>query len=92
MQWIFKQHLFGCNLHQLPQIHDANPVADMFDYAQVMGDKQIGQISAFLQLLNQVQHLRADRNVQRRNRLIKKEEVRIQDQCPRDADTLALPA
>ncbi len=35
---------FFCNLNHTSKIHNCDSVTDMADYAQVMGDKQVGQI------------------------------------------------
>ena len=45
-----------------------------------------------LQLLDQVDDLRLDRHVERRDRLVGDDEVRIGGQRARDADALLLPA
>ena len=57
-----------------------------------MGDKQIRQPALFLQLGKQVQHLRADGDIQRADRLVGDDEIRLHDQRPRNADALPLPA
>ena len=43
------------------------------------------------QVLEQVYHLRLDRHVQCRHRLIADDELRVQRQCPRNPDSLPLP-
>ena len=57
-----------------------------------MGDEQIGQTELLLQILEQVDDLRLDRNVERRDRLVAHDELRIDRQRARDADALALSA
>ncbi len=57
-----------------------------------MRDKQIGQTKFFAQILQQVNHLRLDRHVQRGNRLVADNEFGIQRQRPRDPDPLPLAA
>ena len=67
-------------------------VADVLDHRQVVGDEQEGDPVLALQPGDQVQHLRAHRNVQRRDRLVGDDQLRVQRQGARDADALPLPA
>jgi hypothetical protein len=55
-------------------------------------DKEQGQVELALQLLEQVQDLRLDGDIQRRNRLVGDDELRPGGERPRDADALALAA
>ena len=48
--------------------------------------------SCALQVAQQVQHLRLDRDVERRDRLVGDQQLRFQRERARDADALALPA
>ena len=41
---------------------------------------------------DQSQHLRLDRDVERRNRLVRDEYIRIERECPRQSDALPLAA
>ncbi len=50
------------------------------------------QAQVALQVLQQVEHLRLHRHVQRRDRLVGHDEVRLHGQRPGDADALALAA
>ncbi len=52
-------------LDNLPKVHDRDPVADILDHAQVVGDKNISQVAFLFELHQQVEHLRLDRNVER---------------------------
>ncbi len=79
-------------LHQVAQVHNAHRVRDMLDDGQVVGDKEIGQVTLFLQALEQVDDLRLNRNVQRGDRLVADDELRVQRQGAGNADTLALAA
>ncbi len=63
------------NFHQSTEIHDADAIGDMLHHRQVMGDEQVGQAELILQVLQQVDHLRRDRHVERRNRLVRCDEV-----------------
>jgi hypothetical protein len=79
-------------LDQLAQVHHRHPVADVLDHRQVVGDEQVRQPEAPLQVLQQVDHLRLDRDVERRDRLVADDQLRIDRQRARDADALALAA
>src|SRR4029077_1456190 len=59
-------------------------------HRQVVRDEQVRQLELFLQVLEQVDDLRLDRDVQSRNRLIANDERRGNRQSTSDADALAL--
>ena len=62
----------------------------MLDDGQVMCDKHVRQTEIFLKVHQQIQNLRLNRNIQRRNRFVTYNKLRIQCQCSCTAD--ALPA
>lgn len=47
--------------NDLAQIHYRHSVADVLDHAQIMGDKEVGQLVFLLEVLKQVDHLGLDR-------------------------------
>ena len=57
-----------------------------------MGNKDVGQITLFLQLYQKVEYLRLNGNVQCRDRLIADHHLRIDAQCTGNANTLTLTA
>ena len=59
---------------------------------QVVRDEEVGQAEVVLQPHQQVQHLRLDRDVERRDRLVGDDELGLHRERPGDADALALPA
>ncbi len=67
-------------------------MADVLDHAQIMRNEKIGQVILVLQVHHQVDDLRLNRNIQRRDRFIADDQVGVQRQCPCDADALALAA
>ena len=79
-------------LHDLAQVHDGGAVADVPHHGQIVGDEQIGEAEAVLQLFQEVQHLRLDGDVERRHRLVKDQETGVEGQRPRHPYPLALPA
>src|SRR5829696_4265904 len=58
----------------------------------VVRDEEVGEPELLLQVGQEVQHLGLDRDVERRHRLIRDEQLRRQHQRPRDGDALALAA
>ena len=79
-------------LDQLAQIHNTDAVGDMLDNAQVMRDKEVGQPHLLLQILKHIDDLRLNRDIQRGDRLIADDELRVHSQRTGDADTLTLTA
>ena len=64
----------------------------MFDHAEVVGHKQVGQSEPFLQLEHEVQDLRLHRDVERRDRLVGDDQTWIQCRRAGDPDSLTLAA
>ena len=69
-----------------------DPVGDVAHDAQVVCDEHVAQPQIVLQLVEQVDHLRLDRDVQRRHRLVEQDQLRVHRQRARDPDPLALAA
>ncbi len=69
-----------------------DPVGDVAHDAQVVRDEDVGQVELVLQLVEQVDHLRLDRDVERRDRLVEQDQLRVDGERPRDPDPLALAA
>ena len=61
--------LRSVELHDTSQIHDHDPVTDIFDDAEVMGDEHICQVKLLLQAAEEVDDLCLDGNVQSGYRL-----------------------
>src|SRR3546814_3397736 len=73
-------------------VHHRQVVAHVGDDGEVVADQDVGQPPLLLQALQQVQHLRLHRNVERRGGFVQQQDARLQDQRPRDGDALALAA
>ena len=56
-----------------------------------MGNEQIGEAEALLQILQEVDDLRLDRDIKRRHRLVADDQVGIDGERAGDADALTLP-
>ena len=79
-------------LDHLAQVHDRDAIGDMTDHAEVVADEEVGQAELVLQVLQQVDHLRLDRDVEGRDRLVADDELGVERQGPGDPDPLALAA
>ena len=77
---------------QLPQIHDTDLIRDVTHHGQIVRDKQIGDAFLFLIILEQIDDLGLNGNIERRDGLIADHQIRLKHQCPRNPDTLSLPA
>ena len=55
-----------------------------------MGNEQVREREFLLQVFEQVQHLRLNRYIERGDRLIGDDQLRVDDQRASDADALAL--
>ena len=75
-----------------PEIHDAEPVAEMADDAEVVRDEQERQAASRAQAFQEPQDLRLHRDVERGDRLVGDDQLGIEHQRPGDADALALAA
>ena len=92
MQGAAEDALLARQLDDAAQVHHRDPVPDVFDHRQIVGDEEVSQAEFFLQVHQQVEHLRLHRDVQRRHRLVGDDQPGVQCQRARDAQPLALPA
>ena len=65
-------------LNQLADVHDSDLVRNVLNDAQIVSDKQIGQVELPLQVLQEVENLRLDRHVERRHGLVTDNKPRIE--------------
>src|SRR6056297_886778 len=82
----------GPHLDDLTQIHYRDAVADAFDDGDVVADKEKGQAEFALQIEHQVDHLRLDRDVERRDALIRHDQAGLHGERAGDAKALTLSA
>ncbi len=92
MRGVGKQLLGGTDLAQPAEIHHRDPVADCFYHSQIVGDEEQRQPKTRLHILEQIEDLCANRDVERRYRLVADDELGIEDQRAGNADALALSA
>ena len=80
------------DLDDAAQVHHRHAVADVAHHREVVRDEQVRQMQPLLQLHQHVDHLRLDRHVERRHRLVADHQAGLERQRARDADALALSA
>ena len=90
MGWPFVDLVRIALLDDLSEIHDSNPVADMADDRQIVGNEEIGDTQLLLQISEQVDHLGLGRDIERAHRLIAHEQFRLEREGPCDSYALAL--
>ena len=59
------------------RVHDQNPVGDVRDDAEVVGDENDSRPELSLQVLDQLENLSLDRHVERGRRLVGDQQVRV---------------
>jgi hypothetical protein len=72
--------------------HHGDLVADLRRDPQVVGDENHGELEAGADVLEQRQHLRLHGHVERRDRLVRDQQLGLHGERSRDADALALAA
>jgi len=82
----------GPELDNATEVHDGHAVRDLTDDSKVVCDKDVGEVELLLQVGQQVDDLRLDRDVECRDGLVRHDEARVERQRPCDANSLALPA
>ena len=92
MSRICVQFFLRSCLHNRTEIHNTDPVWNMFYHRQVMCDKEIGQVFLLLKFDQQVDNLCLNGNVKSWNRLIANDEFWFDSKCSCDSNTLSLSA
>ena len=77
-------------LHDLAEVHDRDAVTDVAHDGEVVGDEEVRQLELVLQVFEEVDDLRLDGHVQRGDRLVGDDELRLHREGARHADALAL--
>src|SRR5205809_4388138 len=80
------------HLRDRAEIHDGNAVRHVLDDRQIVADEEQREAELPLQILQQVDDLRLDGDVERRDRLVADDQFGFRGKRPGDADTLALAA
>ena len=70
------------DLDDLAEVHHRDLGAEVPDHGEVVGDEEERDVELALQVLQQVDHLRLDRHVQRGHRLVGHEQLRAAASAP----------
>ena len=92
MQRVGEEGLLIRVFDDLAEIHDRDAVADVLYDGEIVRDKQIREVLFALQIHHQIDDLSLDRHVERRDRLVADDQLRVQGERPGDADALPLAA
>ena len=84
--------LLGALLDHAAQVHDRDPVGQVTHDRQVVGDEEIGHAELVLQVLEQVDDLGLHGDVERGDRLVADDDLRLEGERAGDPDALALAA
>ena len=79
-------------LDHLAEVHDGDAVGDVLDDAQVVRDEDVRQAKLALEPAEEVEHLSLDGHVERGNRLVAYEQLRLKRKRAGNVDALALAA
>ena len=89
---MIKDLLRVCQFHNVPEVHDADPVGDVFHNGHIVGNEKVSQVLLFLEILQEIQYLRLDRNIQCGDCFITDHKPRLNSKRTCDPATLTLPA
>ena len=71
---------------------DQQPARQRCHDPQIVRNEHVSEVVPLLQITQQIHHLRLDQHVEGAGRLIKHDERRLENQCARNGDALALTA
>ena len=74
------------------QMHHRDAVGNVLDHGKIVRNENVGQAEPPLQVAQQIEDLRADRDIERRDRLVADDELRLDRERAGDRDALALAA
>ena len=74
------------------QVHHRHLIGEVLDHRQVVRDEQVRDVQLVLQVVEQIEDLRLNRNVQRADRLVADDEIGRKGDGAGDADALPLAA
>src|SRR5262249_45994447 len=92
MTRIGKQFIRGGGLDDATEIHDRHPVRDMLDHRKIVRNENVGEGESLAKSGQQIEHLRANRNVESRNRLVTNNKLWFDCKRSCNRDSLALAA
>src|SRR4029079_437212 len=92
MQRALEQLPGGPKLHDPAEVHHRDLVADLPDHGQVVGDEEQRQPEARLEVAQEREDLRPDRDVEGAHGLVRDDQLGVEGDRAGDPDTLALSA
>src|SRR5229473_4089543 len=92
MQRPFGNVLRRPQLDEAAEIHHRDAVADMGNHRQIVGYENVSETEVALQLGEQIEHVAADRHVERRHHLVANDQLRPKRQRSRNDHALLLTA
>src|SRR5712671_1201722 len=82
-----KKHLLGQPLlDDLSRLHDDDTVAEEPHHVEIVRDEEVAHPHGILELLQQIEHHRLHRHVERGGRLVENDQIWVERDRPRDAD------
>ena len=73
-------------------VHHGNPIRNVLDDAQIVGDEQVGEFELGLKVFEEVQNLRLNRHVECGDGLVGDDQIRMRRERSSNADALPLSA
>src|SRR2546422_760803 len=92
MEWLSDYLLRFPELDDSPQVHHRNPVGHVPSDPDVVGDEHQGEPELIAELEQEIHDPRADRDVEHGHGLVRHDELRLEDDRPRNRDPLPLSA
>src|SRR5581483_5518738 len=74
------------------EVHNGDAVGDVLDHSEIMRDENVGKVQTLLQVAQQIENLRTNRDIERGDRLVADDQLGFDGKRTRDRDALALPA
>src|SRR5215510_7862984 len=90
--WSREQFVRSRGLDDAAEVHDRNPIRDVFDHRKIVRNENVSEGKALAKVGEQVEHLRTNRDIERRNRLVTNNKLRFNCESARDRDALPLSA
>ena len=87
-----EQRLGRGELDDVSEIHHRDSVGDVLHHREVVGHEQVGDSELVLKIGEEVDRLRLDRHIERRDGLVADDQVGAEGERPGDVDSLALTA
>jgi hypothetical protein len=90
MQRIAEERLLVGVLDNASEVHDRDAVADVLDHGEIVRNEQVREVLFLLQIHHEIDDLRLDRDVERGDRFVADDQLRIEREGPRYSDPLPL--